>query len=74
MTQPDLDNGRNRFKRYRDNKRRRGMRLLRMWVPDLHASDFAVEAVRQAVIINGAADAVDVMDFVAHAADWGTER
>ena len=74
MSQPDLEDERNRFKRYRDNKRRRGMRLLRLWVPDPHAPGFTAEADRQAAIINGATDAADVMNFIAQAADWGSGR
>ena len=74
MPQSAPEKGRSRLGRYRDNKRRRGMRLLRIWVPDPHAPGFAAEALRQAKIINDAADATEVMDFIAQTADWGDER
>ena len=40
--------GLNKFQRYRMAQRHKGMRLLRVWVPDTHRPEFAKEAERQA--------------------------
>jgi len=43
-------------------------------VPGSRAPGFADEARRQADVINDAADAAEVMDFIAQTADGGDER
>jgi Protein of unknown function (DUF3018) len=44
----------NPMPRYRAQKRRQGMRLLRIWVPDPRAPGFREEARRQAALLRGA--------------------
>jgi hypothetical protein len=53
-----------KFARYRASKKRQGLKLLRIWVPDVNAPGFAEEAARQAAIINAAPDNDEVMAFI----------
>lgn len=70
-----------KFARYRAAKQKQGLKLLRIWVPDVNAPGFAEEAARQAAIINAAPDHEEVMAFIERATaeldlppyDWGPE-
>ncbi|HSI42250.1 MAG TPA: antitoxin MazE family protein [Xanthobacteraceae bacterium] len=66
--------GENRFKRYRENKRRQGLRQVRLWVWDTRAPGFAEEAKRQAALLRGAPEEAEALDFIEKAMDWGDER
>lgn len=46
--------GLDKFRRLRLDRRARGMKLLRIWVPDPKAPGFAEEARRQAALLRGA--------------------
>ena len=59
-----------KFKRYRDSKRAKGMRLLRVWVPDTHHPDFAREAERQASLLRGRPEERDALQFIEAAFEW----
>jgi hypothetical protein len=61
VTNPD------KFQRYRENQRRRGMKMLRVWVPDPHAPGFAAEAERQAALLKGAPEELEALAFIAAA-------
>lgn len=52
-----------RAARHREQLRRRGLRLVQIWVPDTRAPGFAAEAARQARAV-GAAITVDDLDFL----------
>jgi hypothetical protein len=54
--------------RYRQNKRRQGMKLLRLWVPDPNAPGFAEEVARQAALLRGAPEQEEALDFIEAAA------
>ncbi|MFL5115709.1 MAG: antitoxin MazE family protein [Microvirga sp.] len=54
--------------RYRQNKRRQGMKLLRIWVPDPNAPGFAEEVARQAALLRGAPEQEEALDFIEAAA------
>ncbi|MFL5230137.1 MAG: antitoxin MazE family protein [Microvirga sp.] len=54
--------------RYRQNKRRQGMKLLRIWVPDPNAPGFAEEVRRQAALLRGAPEQEEALDFIEAAA------
>jgi hypothetical protein len=56
-----------KFQRYRENQKRRGMKMLRVWVPDPHAPGFAAEAERQAVLLKGAPEELEALAFIAAA-------
>ena len=57
-----------KFARYRQNKRRQGMKLLRIWVPDPNAPGFAEEVRRQAALLRDAAEEDEVLEFIEAAA------
>jgi hypothetical protein len=47
-----------------ERRRRPGMKLVRLWVPDPASPTFRAEADRQAAILRGAADELDALDFI----------
>lgn len=62
--------GLDKFQRYRASRRASGMKLLRVWVPDPHAPGFRDEARRQALVLRGAPEEMDALDFIEAAAAW----
>jgi hypothetical protein len=70
MPAPARTDGLDKFQRYRAARRARGLKLLRMWVPDPHAPGFREEAARQAALLRGAPEERDAMDFIETAMDW----
>jgi len=62
-----------KFTRYRATKRTRGMKLLRIWVPDPNAPGFQEEAERQAALLRGAPEEIETMDFIEAVAAWPPE-
>lgn len=50
------------------------MKLLRVWVPDPHAPGFREEAHRQALLLRGAPEESDALDFIEGAADRGDDE
>lgn len=69
MSRVALNDGLNKFKRYRISKRTKGMKLLRLWVPDPTAPGFAEEARRQAALLRGAPEETETLDFIEAVAD-----
>ena len=59
-----------KFRRYRQAQRQRGMRLLRVWVPDPRRPEFAVEAARQAAMLRGRPEEQEALAFAEAAFDW----
>lgn len=55
---------RERAREYRERKRKEGMRLLQMWVPDVNSPEFAAEAHRQSVLAAEADRRGDDQDFI----------
>lgn len=64
------EDGLDKFRRYRTARQARGMRLLRVWVPDPHAPGFREEAQRQAQLLRGAPEEGEALDLIAVTADW----
>jgi Antitoxin MazE-like len=65
--------GLDKFRRFRLDRKARGMKLLRIWVPDPKAPGFAEEARRQAALLRGAPEELETLDFieaVADTTDW----
>jgi hypothetical protein len=62
--------GLTKFQRHRARRRAGGMKLVRIWVPDPRAPGFGEEAHRQAVLLAGAPEEQDALDFIEKAADW----
>ena len=60
----------NKFQRYRLAKSRKGMKLLRIWVPDTKRPEFAAEAARQGALLRGRPDVKEALDFIATAFEW----
>ena len=73
MPQPAKSDGVDKFRRYRTNQRQKGMRLLRVWVPDPHHPGFHDEARRQAALLRGASEEREALDFIAAIADIDDE-
>lgn len=69
MPRPASTDGLNKFRRYRASRRARGMKLLRVWVPDPRAPDFREEAQRQAALLRGAPEECEALEFIEAAAD-----
>jgi hypothetical protein len=70
MPEVATPDGLNKFQRYRASKRRQGMKLLRVWVPDPAAPGFAAEVRRQATLLRGAPEEREALDFIESAADF----
>lgn len=59
-----------KFQRYRLAKSHKGMKLLRIWVPDTKRPEFAAEAARQGALLRGRPEEKEALDFIAAAFDW----
>jgi len=64
------DDGLTKFQRYRLSKERKGMKLLRVWVPDPRRPEFVAEARRQAELLRGRPEQKEALDFIAAAFAW----
>jgi len=74
MPRPAPNDGKSKFQRYRESQRKKGMKLVRIWVPDAKAPGFAEEAERQAKLLRGAPEELEALDFIeAVLADWGDD-
>jgi len=64
------DDGLSKFQRYRRSKERRGVRLLRVWVPDPRQPEFVAEADRQAELLRERPEQAEALDFIAAVFPW----
>jgi len=64
------DDGLTKFQRYRQQQQHRGMKELRIWVPDPRRPEFAAEARRQGLRLRGRAEEAEALDFIAAAVEW----
>ena len=62
--------GLNKFQRYRQTQRDKGMKLLRVWVPDPTRPEFAKEAERQAKLLRGRPEELEALAFIDAAFKW----
>lgn len=67
------DDGLTKFQRYRQQQQRRGMKQLRIWVPDPNRPEFAAEAKRQGVALRGRAEETEALGFISAAFEWPEE-
>lgn len=74
MSRPASSDGFDKFQRYRASRQARGMKLLRLWVPDPSAPGFAVEAKRQAALLRDAPEEREALDFIIAVADFGAHE
>lgn len=63
-----------KFARYRDAKRARGLKLVRLWVPDPNAPGFREQAERQALVLRDAAEEAEALRFAEAAFAWPEEE
>jgi Protein of unknown function (DUF3018) len=59
-----------KFQRYRLSKQLKGMRLLRLWIPDPRSADFAKEIKREIALLRRAPEQLDASRFIEIATDW----
>jgi hypothetical protein len=64
------DDGLSKFQRYRQQQQHRGMKQLRIWVPDPRRLEFAAEAKRQGLLLRGRPEEAEALDFIAAATEW----
>lgn len=69
MPRPARKDGLDKFRRYRASQKQRGMKLVRLWVPDPKAPGFRRQARRQALLLRGAPEERETLEFIAAAAD-----
>ncbi len=65
-----IEDGMTKFQRYRARHKNRGMKLVRLWVPDPTAPGFTEEAARQARVLRGAPEEEEALDFIETVADF----
>lgn len=70
MPRAKLDDGKTKFQRYRENRKAKGMKLLRIWIPDPKAPGFAKEAKRQAALLRNAPEELEALEFIEAAGNW----
>ena len=70
MPRAKPDDGLSKFQRYRRARKRDGLRLLRIWVPDPSTPEFQAEIARQAAILNGSEAEEEALRFIEAAMEW----
>jgi hypothetical protein len=69
-TQPR--SSRDKVRAYRERLRRRGLRPIQIWVPDVRSPAFVAEAHRQSVAVANSPQAKEDQDFIDAISDWGS--
>lgn len=64
------EDGLTKFQLYRRQQLRRGMKLVRIWVPDPYRPEFAAEARRQGLSLRGRVEETEALAFIAAALEW----
>jgi hypothetical protein len=67
------EDGLSKFQRYRKTQHSKGMKLLRIWVPDTHRPEFAKEVKRQAKLLRGRPEEKEALAFMDAAFDWSEQ-
>ena len=62
--------GLSKFQRYRKSQESRGMKLLRIWVPDPRRPEFAKEAARQGKLLRERPEEKEAMAFIEAVVEW----
>jgi hypothetical protein len=71
--QTQTGDGLPKFQRYRQQQQRRGMKQVRIWVPDPNRPEFAAEARRQGLALRGRAEEAEALGFIGAAFEWPEE-
>ena len=69
-TKREPQDGLTKFQRYRRGQMSKGMKQLRIWVPDPKRPEFAREAERQAMLLRGRPEEKEAMAFIEAAFAW----
>jgi len=64
---------RDKVRAHRDRLRRRGLRPIQIWVPDVRSRTFAREAHRQSLLVGNHASEREEQNFVDAVSEWPTE-
>ena len=64
MPRPAKNDGLDKFRRLRADRKARGLKLLRIWVPDPQAPGFSEEAQRQVALLRGVPEELEALDFI----------
>jgi hypothetical protein len=72
MTRERPDSTTTKLERHRNAKRHKGMKRVRIWVPDPTAPGFREEAERQAALLRGAPEELEALRFI-EAVRWPDE-
>jgi hypothetical protein len=59
-----------KFRRYRERLKAKGLRQIHLWVPDTASPRFQEELRRQMVLIEASPEDRETLDFIEAAADW----
>ncbi|MFN7679200.1 MAG: antitoxin MazE family protein [Cyanobacteriota bacterium] len=57
----------------RQRLRAKGMRPIQIWVPDVHAPEFAAEALRQSLLVAQSPEGADIQAFIDSVYEWPPE-
>lgn len=61
---------RRKVRAHRQRLRAQGMRPIQIWVPDVHAPEFAAEARRQSLLANASPEEADIQAFIDSVTEW----
>ena len=62
-----------KVREHRERLRRQGLRPIQIWVPDVRAPSFRLEAHRQSLAVAASAHAVEDQAFIDAVSDWDDE-
>jgi hypothetical protein len=61
---------RRKVREHRQRLRAQGMRPIQIWVPDVHAPEFAAEALRQSLLVAQSPEEADIQAFIDSVTEW----
>lgn len=61
---------RDKVRAHRERLRRRGLRPIQIWVPDVRSPEFAAEAHQQSLVVAGSPHANEDQAFIDAVSDW----
>lgn len=64
---------RDKVRAYRERLRRRGLRPIQIWIPDVRSRSFAREAHRQSLLIGTDPSEADEQAFIDAVSEWPAE-
>lgn len=67
---PTTPGSREKVRAHRERLRRRGLRPIQIWVPDVQAPSFRREARRQSLVVGRGEHEADDQAFVDSASEW----